>query len=270
MLIIPFLLFYVLSIPFRYIVELWDTRSFTAFDWGRILELFSIEAKSDYLSLNVPLWFLFTLFWIHAFSFIIFRLPRWAIAMLSVVSLVFFKELYENFPTLFMINNALAWFGYFGFGYILGKPLIRFLNSARRKVLLFLACLSVFTACIWAQRQGIGEISGETVDMGIIGRANQIVFIIGFMTFFSFFNGWKKLEILRFFGKNSLIVLGAHLWVLIPIERAMFRLLRFHSPWVGLGMSVATAIILIPIIIWMNRHIPSLVGKGSKSVPSTN
>lgn len=71
----------------------------------------------------------------------------------------------------------------------------------------------------------------------------------------------KSLQFLRFYGKNSLIVLGAHLWILVPIQRLMFRLLRIHHPLIGLGMAIATAVLLVPVIIWMNKHIPFLVGK---------
>lgn len=255
MIIIPFLFFYIASIPFRYVVDLWDTRSFTAFDWNRIMDIFCIESRSDYLSLNVPLWFLLALFWIQVFSFVLFKLPRWIILVLSALSLFFITELNRDFPTPFMLNNALAWFGYFGFGYLFGKPLIKFLNSMPRKMLVFIITLAVVLLCFWIE-------SLEVADWySMIRKAKLFAFVICFMTFFSFFNDWKKLEILRFFGKNSLIVLGAHLWILVPIERVMFRLLRFHSPWVGLGMSIATAIILIPIILWMNKNIPYLVGK---------
>lgn len=261
--IIPFLFFYISSIPFRYIVDLWDTRSFEAFNWNRILDIFKIIDRSDYLTLNVPLWFLMTLFMIQSFSFIVFRLKKWIIFVLALLSLLFFDEL-ESIPSLFMINNALAWFGYFAIGYISGKPLIKYLNSLPRKVFVFLLSLFILIGCIVFEQLEIADWHN------LIGKTKLIVFIVCFMTFFSFLNGMKSLQFLRFYGKNSLIVLGAHLWILVPIQRLMFRLLRIHHPLIGLGMAIATAVLLVPVIIWMNKHIPFLVGKRKDVKTSTD
>lgn len=252
--IIPFLFFYISSIPFRYIVDLWDTRSFEAFDWNRIMDIFMIIDRYDYLSLNGPLWFLITLFVIQTFSVIVFRLNKWIIFVIALLSLLFFEEL-SSIPSLFMINNALAWFGYFAVGYLSGKPLIRYLNSLPRKIFVFLFSLFILIGCIVFEQLEIADWHN------LIGKTKLIVFIICFMTFFSFLNGMKSLEFLRFYGKNSLIVLGAHMWILIPIKRIMYRLLRTDHPLIGLGMAITTAIILVPVIIWMNKHIPFLVGK---------
>lgn len=254
MIIIPFLFFYIISIPYGILVDLWDYKTINAFDWNRILDIFKIVDSTGYLTLNMPLWFLMTLFMIQSFSFIVFRLKKWIIFVLALLSLIFFEEL-SSIPSLFMINNALAWFGYFAIGYLSGKPLIKYLNSLPRKVFVFLLSLFILIGCIVFEQLEIADWHN------LIGKTKLIVFIICFMTFFSFLNGMKSLQFLRFFGKNSLIVLGAHLWILVPIQRLMFRLLRIHHPLIGLGMAIATAVLLVPVIIWMNKHIPFLVGK---------
>lgn len=263
MIIIPFWFFYISSIPFRYIVNLWDTRSFEAFNWNRILDIFKIVDCHDYLSLNVPLWFLLTLFMIQSFSYIAFRLNHWIILALALLSLVFYEELYR-IPSLFMINNALAWFGYFAIGYLTGKPLIKYLNSLRRKTFVFILSLLILAGCIIFEQFEIADWHN------LVGKAKLIVFIVCFMTFFSFLNGMKSLQFLRFYGKNSLIVLGAHLWILDPIKRISFRLLRTTDPLIGLVMAIATAVLLVPVIIWMNKHIPFLVGKCKDVKTSTD
>lgn len=271
MIIIPFLFFYLASIPFRFIVDLWDFRTIEAFDWNRIFDIFRIEDRNDYLSLNVPLWFLLTLFMVQSFSFIVFRLNQWIILALALLSLVFFEELYR-IPSLFMINNALAWFGYFAIGYLTGKPLIKYLNSLRRKTFVFILSLLILAGCIIFEQFEIADWHN------LIGKTKLIVFIVCFMTFFSFLNGMKSLQFLRFYGKNSLIVLGAHLWILIPLQRITTRFWGPINPIVGLGVSIITAILLVPVIIWMNRYIPFLVGKhkpikntvNSASMPKRN
>lgn len=255
MIIIPFCFFYVASVPFRYVVDLWDYRDFGAFDWNRILDIFKVKAIHDYLSLNVPLWFLMTLFWIQVYSFILFHLPRWTILTLAILSIVFKDFLSEDIATPFLINNAMAWFGFFAFGYLAGKPLIAFLNSNKKKIFVFISTSLIVTAFIIIEQLEIPDWHS------LRENTKLLVFVIGFMTFFSFFNGWSKLQILRYFGKNSLIILGSHLWILIPLKRITFMLNREITPWSGLVCSVICAVLLIPLINLMNKYIPDLVGK---------
>lgn len=255
LILVPFFFFYFSSVPFRYLIDLWDSRNFSYFDWNRLNEFLHIKPKWDYLTLNVPLWFLLTLFWIQLYSFVIFRLPRTIIFITAIFSLCFMEELNTQFATPFMINNAFAWYGFFAIGYLIGKPIINYLNTTKRKVFVFIATTLFVIGCVCFE--GL-----EIYDwQNMLGKTKLIVFIVAFLTFFSFFNGWKKLDILRFFGKNSLIVLGAHLWILIPIQRIFFKLYPIQSPWLGFIAAVICAIILIPVINWLNKFLPYLVGK---------
>lgn len=255
MIIIPFLFFFIISVPIRYFVDVWDYKSWDVLSLNRILDLFKIESGFQYLAVNVPLWFLLTLFWLQTFSFLIFRFPKWVISILACCSIFFMNDLAWNFPTPFMINNALAWFGFFALGFLIGKPIIGFLNSLKRKFYVFIVTSLIVVGCIIFERL-------EVTDWhGLVGNMKLIVFIISFMTFFSFFNGWSKLRVLRYFGKNSLIVLGAHFWIVVFVTRMVGKLAGTHNPIVGLISTIITALILIPIINWMNKYIPYLVGK---------
>lgn len=254
LIIVPFIFFYLTSIPFRYIIDLWDHRDIMHFKWSRILDVIEITATHDYLSLNVPLWFLITLFDIQCYSFFIFRVPKLIIFITAFLSLMFFEFL-NTLPTPFMLNNALAWYGFFAIGFLSGKPLIRFMNTLPRKVFVFTVTLLIVISCVLFERLEIADLNN------MVERTKLIAFVICFMTFFSFFNGWSKLEVLRFFGKNSLIVLGAHLWILIPLERIASKYFERPNPWIGFTLSLITAAILIPVIKWMNKAIPVLVGK---------
>lgn len=255
MILVPFCFFYVASIPFRYIIDTWDNRVFDNFDWSRILDLFKIEARADYLSLNVPLWFPLTLFVIQTYSFVVFRLGKKAILFLAILSLIFFKEL-NLIPTPFMLNNAFAWFGYFAFGYVVGKPLIGYLKSFKNKIIALSVTLFVILGCL------VAESDNPEIMHGIIEKIRLVSFSVFFMTFFSFFNGMKSLEILRFFGKNSFAVLGTHVWIIVPLKRILYKTTGgLQDPCLGFLMAVITALLLIPLITCMNKHIPRCVGK---------
>lgn len=255
MIIIPFFFFFIISVPIRYLVDVWDYRTWDVLSFSRILDLFKIEPGFQYLDVNVPLWFLLTLFWLQTFSFLIFRLPKWVIITLACCSMFFMEELSTEVSTPFMINNALAWFGFFAIGYLIGKPIIGFLNSLKRKIYVFIITLLIVLGCIFFEYLEIADWHG------LVGNMKLVVFIVCFMTFFSFFNGWSKLNVLRYFGKNSLIVLGAHFWIVVFVTRGVGKLLGSHEPWIGFICTIITAIILIPIINWMNVFIPALIGK---------
>lgn len=253
-LVIPFLFFYVASIPFAYIVDLWNYRDFFIFDWNRVFDIFSINSSREYLTVNPPLWFLLALFFIQTFSLVIFRLKNLLILVICLLSLLFHNFLL-TVPSPFMINLAMAYFGYFGLGYLMGKPLISIMNSLNRKIIVFAISLLILISCAFYINEGYTDF------YNIIDRTKQLSFVITFMSFFSFFDGVSWMEFLRFYGKQSLIVLGAHLWILIPIKRLVYKFTQTHDPVIGFFMAVATAILLIPVINWMNKYIPFCVGK---------
>ncbi len=251
--IIPFLFFYVASIPFRIIVDYWDYRDLSAFDWGRILELFYVMPRTDYLSLNVPLWFLLCLFFMQLIGLGLFRLNKWIILSFCIVTLIFSPEI-RLVPTPFMISGAIGFFGYFGLGYLLGKPLINYMANRKRQIIVLLTSLLILIGTYLFK-----EINHHTL-IEAADRLKQLSFVVAFMTFFSFLDSKPWLSIIRFFGKESLIVLGAHLWILIPLERIAHKFFD-HNPLLGFILAVITAAILIPTISILKSKLPLLVGK---------
>lgn len=60
--LVPFSFFYLVSYPFRILMHYWDNRTLRTFDWGCLFDVFECSAKTDYLFVNVPLWFLLCFF----------------------------------------------------------------------------------------------------------------------------------------------------------------------------------------------------------------
>lgn len=252
--LLPLLFFFFASLPFRLIVHYWDNRTLSTYDWSVLGDLFTYASNHDYLALNVPLWFLMALFTIQISSFFILRLPKIVILSLSLMSFFFMTEL-RAWPTYFMFNQACVWFGYFSVGFLFGKPLIRIMNTYGRKAFVLVVSLMLIMTCIGVEKTVVSE------HIYLVEQFKYLAFIVMFMAAFSFFNGCRHLEVLRFFGKNSLVVLVMHLWILVPIERIMFKVTRVHDPALGLFMACTTAVILIPVIVFMNRKLPFLIGK---------
>lgn len=240
-------------------IDLWDYRSLSAFDWSRILDVFKVEARSDYLSLNVPIWFLMTLFVIQWLSVYLFRLPRYLIACLAILSIVF-KDSLLGWPTMFMFNNALYWFGLFAVGNLTGKPIIKSLADNRFRCALLATSLVVFAFCFyWIDISGRSDVA----HLFIHGRHISAFFF--FLTLFSFLSGSCHFSLLKYLGSNSLIILGAHLWFLIPLGRISFLLTHRHAPYIGFVLSVICTLLLLPLISFLNSHLQALVGKEKTS-----
>lgn len=259
-LIVPFIFFYFVSYPIRMIIHyIFFDRTMESFHWDCILDVFKIEPNL-LLELNVPLWFLLALFWIHSFSFLLFKIPKLFILTMACFSLGFHNFFSQNFAAPFYINFALGCWGYFALGFLFGKSIISFLKNKSKKILLFSFSLLFLITFIYIEQQGFLR------GYDIIVILKNIAFIFCYMAFFSFLNGYSFFNFLRFFGKNSLIVLGTHTWILPVLDFLTFT--RFnapHSPLFGLIISIITAIILIPIINLMNKHIPILIGKGREN-----
>ena len=60
--LIPFLFFYILSYLARMAFYFGHFRTLHGFAWDSLLEIFSISNTPDYLTVNIPLWFLVGLF----------------------------------------------------------------------------------------------------------------------------------------------------------------------------------------------------------------
>lgn len=253
--LIPFLFFYLLSVPFRFLVDLWDYRTIDAYDWTRILDIFKIQAGSDYLSLNVPIWFLLTLFVIQLLANVFFRLPKTIIAVTAIFAFIF-KEQILQWPTIFMFNNALHWYGYFTIGYLIGKPVMETFKDKRQKILLIITSFFLFfMGFFWI------DIMGNNDSYNLIRLARNIGLFLNVLTLSSLLTSISYLEIVKYLGRNSLIILGSHLWFLIPLSRMSFLFTGKHDPLLGLIQSLIVGLLLIPFIYFLNLKLPFIVGK---------
>lgn len=254
--IIPFLFFYIASYPFRLIVHFWDNRTLSTFDWLCILDVFSWNPNPDYLFVNVPLWFLLCLFFINIFYFTIRKLPDAVIILISIVA-IFSKSFFYSIPAPFMINVAFYWLGIFALGNVFGTKMVAFLQVQSNKYVSIILCIliailisSVYLSCV----RCLLHLSEAFIYI----KAFIVIFILFFA---SSLVGDKYTKALRFYGTNSLIVLGFHIWVLIPIGRILYAIFRKSNIATGLTATFFTVIIAIAFIKFCNNRIPRLVGK---------
>lgn len=251
-LLIPFLLFFILSYPFRIIVELWDYRSFDAVKWSMIFDLFKVEARTDYLYSNVPLWFLLCLFWVQFFYWFISHFPLWA-KVLILSGLWIFSDVIYSIPTPFMINNALYWTVFFGLGNLLGKFIIEIAENKFTTISIVIVGGFILLGIDYLiEKSSITETLFYALWCIIILFAGALL-------------NRKKgilLDWLGFFGTNTLAILGFHIWVETPIARIFLKFFVNPTPAIAVAITILTTLISIPLILFFNKRFPLLIGKG--------
>ena len=257
-LLIPFSVFYLISYPFRVLLHYWDNRKLTTFDWGCIFDVFECSAKTDYLYVNVPLWFLLCIFVMQILYYFISYLNKWWIAIVALLCLGL-KSLFYSIPAPFMINAAFYYLGFFALGNLVGKPWIEKLKDIRfRKVSLGVSLL-LFAALFIP----IDALNGWWHDMAYHVKLFMVFFVL--MSVASWFNEKRWLSLVRFYGENSLIILGVHVIPLIIIKRITIALFGYCTPMMGLVQSIVVMAVMYGVILFCNKYIPFLVGK---KVPS--
>ena len=255
-LLIPFITFYLLSYPYRIVEHYWDFRTLTDFDYLCIFDLFDVVGRSDYLFVNVPLWFLLCLFVVQILYYFLSKIPKSAIIILIILCM-FFEDYISSIPTPFMINNAIYWVGFFAVGNLCGRFLIKLVNVIRYRLILLCCSLLVII--------GLTILVENLTNDRIIEFAYRLKMFAVFGLLFaagSFFDGWRILKPIRFLGLNSLALLCMHVPVLIVFGRIASKL-SDHNPTSLLGFACAllTSIVCCLATIYCNKHCPVIVGK---------
>lgn len=240
-LLIPFFIFFLLSYPFRICVELWDNRSLDAVTWTMILDVFKVVAKSDYLYVNVPLWFILCLFWVQIFYYFISKLPLWAkTAVLFAIWL--FWDLISEVASPFMINNALCWTLYFGIGNLAASTIFRLVKDRRNSLVIIVSGIGLMFAidCF--------------LESQMATNAFYIVWCFVLVAVASLFEKIPGTKWLEFFGVNTLAILCTHLFILIPIGRVQFKIFQHADGIWAFVMTVITALLLVPAVMFINKY----------------
>lgn len=252
--IIPFLFFYIVSYPYQILVHYWDYGTLSSFRWGCILDLFSVSTSTNYLIVNMPLWFLICFFVIQLLYYFISYLDKrliFAIVILCLCS----KSFLFSIPTPFMINAAFYYMGFFALGNLVGKPWIEKLKEVRFRRVSLIISIFLFAALFIP----INNLNDWMYDAAYAIKLLMAFFIM--MSVASWFNEKRYLSLLRFYGENSLTILGLHLLPLIVLQRISYAILGEYTPLIGFIQSTIVMAIMYVVILFCNRYIPFLVGK---------
>lgn len=263
-LLIPFVSFYILCIPFIFVRHYWSNRTFDDFDYSvlsQIFELFSLRPADANLDVDGPLWFLGCLFIIQIYYYFVSKLPR-AVVFVIAVAVLLSKNVWLHLPSPFWTSNAVYWLGYFALGNLSGPALISALSEKRNRLIALGISAGLCVYFYFYHNLGLAE--EESVVESLFSALYYCSIFFVLFAISSWFNGKKWLQPLRYLGNNTLIILVTHMHVLYVVSSAGHKLLQTTSPWLGLVYVVLTLLILVPIIEFINRKMPFLLGKRNK------
>ncbi|MBP5547896.1 MAG: acyltransferase family protein [Bacteroidales bacterium] len=256
--IIPFIFFYFVSFIFQIARFCFENHAINGFEWTCIFDIFRIESYIDHITINRPLWFLIALIIIQSMYYIIGRLPKWFILSICII-IILFKNQICSLQTPLLINQSVFWMSYFALGDIVGKWLISITIFERKwKVVLAIVCISLFAILSFL----IPHINNSLL-YNTTYEISVISFVILSVLFFSFIKGKGfTAQTFRFYGQNSLIVLGLHMLISIVYGGIFFRLFGITGDnLIGFANFILTTATLYPIILFLNKYLPLCVGK---------
>ncbi len=279
--VVPFVFFYLISYCFQFARFFFENQTLIGFEWDQVLDLFRQECSGNYLRVNIPLWFLVSLAEIQLLYFFVGKLPNLVILFLSLVILIT-KESLLSWQTYLFFNQSVYWLSYYAIGDIVGKHIVTPNNSRNRQFtkntqLTFSG--KKYTYCIIAALiisyilvRIASHYLYNSFLCSIMYEIEVISFIILSVYIFSLFNGKSIIaKCLRFYGKNSLIVLGLHIPITIVYGGILFKLFRITgNNWIGFAILILVCITLIPIIYLLKKYFPFCVGYSKAHITMDN
>ena len=232
-LLIPLVFFYLVAYVWRILVYYFVNRCWNAFDYSHIWDFFAIDKGQNYLFVNVPLWFIMSLFVIEfLYYFLIKFLPKPAIFLIAIGCVVM-KEQVINFASPFMINNSLYWWTFFAFGHLFGGRLIDILKSYKSTIVIVVASALIYILCKPLQ---------------------TYCFIIIAFAFFAWVGQLSVLRPIKYCGVNSLIIFGLHSPMNITVGHIIESFYHFKAPlWTGALEAFVTVVIISLLAGNINR-----------------
>ncbi|HIY48570.1 MAG TPA: acyltransferase [Candidatus Barnesiella excrementavium] len=255
-LIIPFTFFYLISYPFRIVLNLLDHHTLSNFDWACILDVFDITNRNNYLFVNVPLWFIFCLFIMQLIYWCMNKVVptkyrTWIYIIVIAITIIWNDNIQET-PSIFMINKAIEWLPYFIAGNLFGLKLSHLIFHYKYPYILVIATLIAFLG-----------LQAIPCDVPAYFFLKAILFFLCILSFFTYFdeNKGKICRIIRTLGVSTLFILCAHTLIQVPIQLILMKIFGQREVFTGYIDTTLTLLIIYLFIPIVNRYLPWAVGK---------
>lgn len=222
--------------------------------------LFYAQGGKDYMAWGIPMWYLPALFSISIIDFFSSRLPFWyrliPALLLPVLGTLLFKWLGYHLPWSF--DNAMVVYLFYFFGTMLRR--INFNELIKGKeFLIFVLVLPIFLVGAYHNKP-INYYYASFQIMPLM-FLNGLTGVVGLWALFS------KIPALKPFiwvGKNTLPILAFHTLAMSFMQFVMLYVFNQHlsfTPGWSFLYSVVQILLLVPVILFLNRYMPIIVGQ---------
>jgi acyltransferase len=226
-----------------------------------IIGTFLAIRDTEWTNHTGALWFLPCLFITELLFFCILRvsLNRKSLLLggLVIVSLIgTIYHYYVNMPLLWNIDAALMVVIFYGLGFLF-KEVNDFKKVISLKSLILLVPISLTMG-----------ISNEEVDLLHNTYGNYLMFyfaaISGLLVIVLISKEMKRNFVMQYLGRNSLVIFGVNPFILAVIRRLIILppgMPTIMSILIGVGYTIVTLLISVPIIYIINNYFPFILGK---------
>ncbi len=221
----------------------------------------------------IPIWFLACLFTTESLFYLIFRRihdsKRYWLTVLGIMFIGWLNYIYNPVALPWGINISLPMMVFYATGNYFSKSIK---NNQYRLLQIKNAPLWFITSLLTmviVYNINPGEVLVFKNDYGnyllfFIGAFAGIVMMNTLCRMIEYFS--KYLKWLSFIGRNTLVILCLHLDVFTLIKGITYYILNlpldiYCNTYVIVLTSIITIIILIPVILFINKYCPILVGK---------
>ncbi|SMO86382.1 Fucose 4-O-acetylase [Saccharicrinis carchari] len=234
--------------------------------------IFYAQGGADFMSWGIPMWFLPTLFNVVMLDYFVskLKLPLQIIALLlfPVIGLWLFQHIGFHLPWSFDI--ALVVYLFYFVGRVFKKiDLVKIIQG--KELLVFIICFSLHLYTF--RFNGIVEVYyGHYGDFLGLMYFNAILAFVWLFALLKVLPNWK---IVSWLGRNTLPILAFHLLMMTFVKGVALFIFDYKieiTPLNAIFYTLLQIILLIPLIHFVNRYLPFLVGidrkKDSRMVQS--
>ena len=272
-LLLPYLIFYILTLPFGYLVIYLHPYnhpfdSWTEFILKPIIGIFTVETTSFAFHTNGPSWFFVALFWVK----MIYYIPKkFHCSMNSILwsctlcIAIYFLLKHHQISLYGRVDVAVMAYPIFAMGYIFKKNNIisRLINSPSYIKNLGVGFILLTLCYLCSRLNGHVEFSAAHAGYNVLLMyLNALIGIIGVINIAAIIPQNRYILLI---GGGTGIILGLH----SPIQQFVKELVAYvfniptnNYPFIiALIMVIIISIIFIPVIVFLEKILPNVFGK---------
>jgi fucose 4-O-acetylase-like acetyltransferase len=221
--------------------------------------IFYAQGGSDYMAWGIQMWYLPALFSVSMIDYFVsklsFKFRFFPALLLPVFGIMLFKFLGFHLP--WSLDNAMDIYLFYFFGVLIRRiDLIQLIKGKEVWVFIVFFSFHFIGASFNMPINYYYASFGNTPLMFLNGMT-------GFLWMFATFRLLPSHRAITWIGKNTLPILAFHFLAMSFIQAIAFYgfgIILVFSPFMSLLYSVMQVLLLVPVILFINRYLPFLVG----------